>query len=202
MTDTPPLEYSIDGGTTYVSTNVFDNLAPGKYLIFIRDGQNCIAGPISIQITEPDELTAEPTVIGTSTVGGSDGQIQLCIEGGTPPNSVMWSPSDVGSVGPADDPNCAGENLAISGLPAGMYTVTITDANGCMEILGEIDTISVPDPECTSITEVVFTDNSCGISPTNPSFDGTIEVTIVGGAPAPYIIDIGCGVDPLSLIHI
>jgi len=196
VTDTPPLEYSITGEPPYFPNNVFDNLAPGNYLVFIRDGQNCTAGPVNIEITEPAPLNTTELVIGTTTVGGNDGQIQLCIEGGTPPSTVTWSPSDVGNVGPATDPNCDGEVLAVTELPAGMYTVTITDANGCIEVLG--DTISVPDPECTSITEVVFMDNSCGVSPTNPSFDGTIEVTIVGDAPAPYIIDIGCGVDPIT----
>jgi len=196
VTDTPPLEYSIDGGMTYFSTNVFENLSPGTYQVFIRDGQNCTAGPVNIEITEPEELVVEPTIIGTSTVGGSDGQIQLCIEGGTQPNTITWSPADVGSVGPADDPNCDGENLAITELLGGTYTVTITDANGCIAVLG--DSINVPEPECTSITEVIFADNSCGISPTNPFFDGTIEVTIIGDAPAPYIIDIGCGVDPIE----
>ncbi len=198
VTDTPPLEYSIDGGVTYLPSNVFDNLSPGNYLVFIRDGQACTAGPVNIEVTEPAPLAVDPTIISTSTVGGSDGQIQLCIEGGTPPNSLVWTPSDVGSAGPSTDPTCDGEALAITGLSAGVYMVTITDANGCMEILGDIDTIRVPDPECLSTTEVIFMDNSCGISPTNPSFDGTIEVTIVGDAPPPFIIDIGCDVDPVT----
>ncbi len=196
ITDTPPLEYSIDGGGNYSSMNVFDNLAPGNYLVFIRDGQNCTAGPVSIDITEPDPLNTTELVIGTTLVGGDDGQIQLCIEGGTPPHTVTWSEPNVGNVGPSTDPNCDGEALAITQLPAGEYDVTITDANGCVEILDDI--IELPDPACTSVTEVLAMDNSCGISPTNPSFDGTIEVTIVGDAPAPYIIDIGCGTDPIT----
>lgn len=134
-TNTPPLTYSIDGGLTYSSTNVFDNLPAGTYQVFIYDAQLCTAGPVAVTITEPEVLMTTPTTIQVSTVGGSDGQILLCVEGGTPPHTVTWSPSNVGSVGPSTDPNCAGESLAITELPASMYTVTITDANNCTDIL-------------------------------------------------------------------
>ncbi len=196
-TDAPPLEYSIDGGATYSTNDLFENLPPGTYQVFIKDQPGCIAGPVEITITEPDILMTTAETIQVSTVGGSDGQILLCVEGGTPPHTVTWSPSNVGSVGPFTDPNCAGESLAITGLSADMYTVTITDANGCIN--DGLDTIEVPPPACAEYSTMVnFTDNSCGESPTNPSYDGTLEVTILGDAPGPYTIDIGCGVDPIE----
>lgn len=199
-TDSPPLQYSIDGGMTYSSNPLFENLEPGTYQVFIKDQPGCVAGPTEITITEPDSLMTTAIPIQVSAVGGSDGKIQLCVEGGTPPNTVTWSPSNVGSVGPSTDPSCDGESLTISGLSSGMYTVTVTDANGCIN--DDIDEIDVPDPACTHIAQVVATDNSCGVNPTNPSFDGTLEVTIMAGAdplpPPPYIISVACGAEVQS----
>jgi len=41
--ENPPLQYSIDGGTTYQFDNVFTNLAPGTYTIAVTDGINTVS---------------------------------------------------------------------------------------------------------------------------------------------------------------
>ena len=51
-------------------------------------------------------------------VGGNDGYIGLNVSGGLPPYQHNW------------DPAAANSNIN-SGLVAGTYSVTITDANGC-----------------------------------------------------------------------
>lgn len=201
-----PITYSIDGGATYVSSNVFDNLPPGTYEVFVLDAALCPNGPATVVITEPDVLIADPTIINVSTVGGSNGQIQLCVEGGTAPYTFDWDPMPAGStVGTDTDPNCNGEAWSIIGLPADMYVVTITDANDCVEILGDMttpgDTLTVTEPDCAYIASVVQMNNSCGVNPSNPSFDGSIEITVSGTPmpPPPYTYDIGCGVAPVTV---
>lgn len=197
VSDDAPIVYSIDGGVTYVSSNVFDNLPPGTYDVFIQDAQQCVLGPTTIIITEPDVLDVTPTVVNVTTVGGSDGQILLCVEGGTSPYTFEWDPMPAGStVGTNTDPGCNGEAWSIIGLPADMYTVTITDANDCIEILGDMsepgDTITIVEPDCTYLTDILTMNNSCGVNPSNPSYDGSIEITVIGSPlpPPPYTYEL------------
>ena len=38
---TPPYEYSINGGITYLSSNSFNSLSPGTIIIIVKDANNC-----------------------------------------------------------------------------------------------------------------------------------------------------------------
>ncbi len=196
VSDDLPLMYSIDGGATYSSDNIFDDLPPGTYDVYIQDDQLCVLGPNTIIISEPDSLQVDPTIINVSTVGGSDGQILMCVEGGTSPYTFDWDPIPAGStVGTDTDPNCNGEAWSIIGLPADMYVVTITDANGCIDIIGDMstpgDTITITEPDCAYTVDVVAMDNSCGVS-SGSTFDGSIEITVTGSpiAPPPYTYEL------------
>lgn len=60
---TPAYQYSIDGGTTYVATNVFGNLAAGTYSgIQIKDANNCIKTipPVNIALIDTMRLDLGP----------------------------------------------------------------------------------------------------------------------------------------------
>jgi len=84
----------------------------------------------SIQV----EIFAEPMgtyeVNNTTTVGGNDGSIDVCVEGGTPPFDITWAPP-TGNLTTTSDPDCPGLSYNIGGLVADSYVVTITDSNGC-----------------------------------------------------------------------
>ncbi len=51
---TPPYQYSIDGGTTYLGTNIFDDLPPGAYNLAVKDKSGCTASS-SATITATNE---------------------------------------------------------------------------------------------------------------------------------------------------
>lgn len=91
--------------------------------------------------------------------GGSSGHIDIAITGGKPPYSYIWS---TGS-----------SNQDVHNIPAGAYTVTITDADGL--ILSETFYLDNPEP----IEVDVYTDDEyCG-------HDGYIELDVWGGT-GPY----------------
>lgn len=97
--------------------------------------------------------------------GGSDGAIDATITGGTSPYTVNWTgPSGFNST--TED---------ISGLFAGTYTPSVTDANGCT-LTGSV---VITEPSAISISLDGSTDpTACGVS------DGTASVTVTGGTVA------------------
>ena len=91
-------------------------LAAGSYSYTVTDANGCTANG-SATITEPTALTSSGTT--QNAVGSNNGSIDLSASGGTAPYTFLWSNSET-----TED---------ISGLAAGSYAVTISDANGCTD---------------------------------------------------------------------
>lgn len=102
-------------------------LTPGTYHLAILDanGSNIYItdpeadgpGTITVTITEPDVLTAAATGSNNVCFNGSIGTASVTPVGGTAPYTYLW-----GTGASTDE---------ISNLATGIYTVTVTDANGC-----------------------------------------------------------------------
>ena len=118
---TAPFTYLWNTGNT---TNALSNITAGTYSFTVTDDNGCTASA-SITLTEPSELNALSSVTSSyngtevSCVSASDGEAIVNATGGTGSYSYSWS----------DPSNQA--TAAVSGLAAGTYTVTVTDANGC-----------------------------------------------------------------------
>jgi hypothetical protein len=101
-------------------------LTVGTYGVLIEDATGC-TDYASITLTEPTTLTAVAVVTSdyngyaVSCFGASDGIATASGSGGAPPYSYLW------------DAAAGSQVTAIaSGLSAGTYDVTVTDANGCV----------------------------------------------------------------------
>ncbi len=58
---TPPYEYSINNGSTWVATNIFNNVTPGNYNVRIRKtGSTCISAAQPVVINAVNTLTFNP----------------------------------------------------------------------------------------------------------------------------------------------
>ena len=99
------------------NTNSANNLPAGNYTVTIRDSLNCFKQR-QIILTQPGALQLSPIKKNVSCFQGSDGRIKIGISGGTAPFTFLWSP------------NVSNTDSAVN-LPAGGYSVTVTDANGC-----------------------------------------------------------------------
>lgn len=111
---TSPYTYSWSpsGGSTDTATG----LAAGNYTVTVTDNTGCI-GTASVTIGSPTAISITETITDASC-GNSDGQISVTATGGSGPYTYSWSPN--------------GENTSsITGLSAGNYSVTVTDANSC-----------------------------------------------------------------------
>jgi hypothetical protein len=91
-------------------------LAAGTYAVTVTDANGCTATS-SATVTEPALLTATATAAAVTCNGGSNGMVNLSVNGGTPGYSYTWSN------------NAVTQNLV--GISAGTYSVTVTDVNGC-----------------------------------------------------------------------
>jgi len=153
-----PYLYSMNNGA-FSSTSSFTSLVPGLYEITVQDDNGCTS-MTQFFINEPaDYLSASYNTVDVLCYGGSTGEISLTVSGGTVPYTYEWSNA-------ATDEN-------ITGLVAGPYTVTVTDAYGC-QLLFAIDILEP--------TQIVVGQDYTNISCFGGS-DGTAIVFVSGGVP-------------------
>lgn len=118
------LPYTYTWGDTTLTTFDRDSLSAGKYYFTVTDG--CGSAYIdSVIINQPGALSLSMITTNVSFTGLSDGAIDLIMSGGTQPYNYDWSNSVV-----IEDQ---------TEIPAGDYSITVTDNNGCVII----DTTSI-----------------------------------------------------------
>lgn len=99
-----------------VSGTTANNLAAGTYHVTATDADNCSTEQTVI-ITEPMDLEVSVAATDAKCSYSADGEADLTISGGTPDYSVRWEDG--------------GADMIRDDLAAGMYAVTISDANNC-----------------------------------------------------------------------
>ncbi|TAL61991.1 MAG: T9SS type A sorting domain-containing protein, partial [Bacteroidetes bacterium] len=111
-------------------------------------------------------VVSSPSATAASTPGGCSaaGSATVTVSGATAPYTYQWSPS-------------GGNNSTAAGLPAGNYTVTVTDAGGCTSTA----TVAVSGSAAAPAVSVTSTPATCNVS--GP--DGTATANATGGS-SPY----------------
>ncbi len=99
------------------STQSINDLNSGSVSVNVVDNNGCTASAIS-NIVEPDAIEVDIIILSAETCIGNDGSSMVTVAGGTPQYNILWSN------GTNDD--------MISGVTAGSYGLTVTDANGCI----------------------------------------------------------------------
>ncbi|NBC83409.1 MAG: T9SS type A sorting domain-containing protein [Bacteroidetes bacterium] len=154
-----PYSYS---WSTSSSTSQITNLSQGTYSVTVSDDNNCTDNA-SVTINEPGLLNASLDADDEYPVGAGNGRVDLTVTGGTNPYSYNWSNTET-----TED---------IDNLEPNTYTVTLTDANGCIDSESAV----VGSPDCSSFTVGINkTDISC-----YGETDGTASSDISNGV-GPY----------------
>ncbi len=156
---TPPFNYLWSNNAT---TPSISGLAPGQYSVTVTDGSNC-PSQLTFAITQPNALNVNATSTDASGPVASDGTASAGSTGGTPAYTYKW--------------NTNATTPGITGLAAGVYTVTVTDANNC----SATQTVTVSFINCTLATAFSNANPTC-----NGAANGEATVTVSSGA-TPFV---------------
>ena len=119
---TLPLDYSVDGIQNVIDTNLtavtFNNLTSGTHVVSVTDADGCVQ---TTNILVPSSQPLNYSLYSTSCGSGSSGKITAFITSGEPPFSFNWS----------DNVPNEPQQIQVSGLTAGTYSLTVVDSNSC-----------------------------------------------------------------------
>jgi gliding motility-associated-like protein len=152
--------FSLNGGT-FINPGNFTGLASGTYTVAIRDGNNCVQ---SFPVTVGDNAGPSASITASTNVscfGGNTGNATVTASGGAGGFVYLWSNGSA--------------TTTATGLIAGIYTVTATDANGCVASTG----VTITEP-------TLLVANASGVDPLcNGGNNGSGSAGALGGTP-PY----------------
>lgn len=163
-----PYSYSWTNSETVFSVDdaVLNNIPADVYQLKVTDANGCKYVD-NTTITEPSKLTTSYTYADISCYGGNDGNIDVTVSGATPAYTYTWK-NGLGNVVSSDQD--------ITNMTASIYTVTITDKNGCEKIITqELKQPLSPIAVSESVKDVKCHGNNTG----------EIDLTVTGGT-SPY----------------
>ncbi len=105
--------WSPNGGTSGVASN----LVAGNYSVDVTDANNCTVNK-TVTVASTSSISAVASSTPTSC-GLASGSLSVLVTGGTAPYVYSWNPNGA-------------TTAIVSNVPAGNYTVTVTDANDCV----------------------------------------------------------------------
>ncbi len=161
------IDLTVSGGTT--PYNYFWNVGAtsedltgvgaGSYSVVVSDAHSCTA-TASVSISQPAAIAVVVSVTDIACNGAATGAIDITVSGGTAAYTFAWSNG------------ATTEDL--TGVSAGTYVVTVTDANGCSVTASG----TITEPAALTVVLAGHADVSC-----NGGNNGSIDINVFGGTP-------------------
>ncbi|MBI4947850.1 MAG: PKD domain-containing protein, partial [Bacteroidetes bacterium] len=157
---TAPYTYAWSNGAT---TQNISGIAAGNYSVVVTDNGGC-QSTNNTTVSQPSLIVVNVTPVVSPTCGNFNGKAIANVSGGTASYTYLW-------------PSAGNQTTqTATGLPAGTYSVQVTDAIGCTKN-GVITLSNANAP----VLSTVITNVSC-----NGAGDGSIDLTVTGGT-SPYL---------------
>jgi len=152
-----PLTYSWSNAVT--GTTSINGLTAGSYTLSVIDANGCLSSS-NVTLTAPNAINPVTSSQTNATCGQNNGQAIVNVTGGTGAYTYSWSNSATGNT--------------ITGVGAGAYNLTVTDAKGCTGIL----TVNINNAGSPTATIASTSDLNCFNNNT-----GSASVNVTGGTP-------------------
>jgi gliding motility-associated-like protein len=158
------LTYTIDGMGPFTINGITDNpydlqvTEGGTYEVLVVVEGGCIGSGLGEGIVSQPDINFDSQTSDLLCFEDANASINLTVDGGNAPYTYDWSNGDT-----VEDP---------ANLPAGSYTVVVTDDNGC-----ESDTTIVIDEPAELVATILST---VGVDCDNPT-GGSIDLDVSGG---------------------
>ena len=162
------LDLTVSGGTTpydYVwahgpTTQDITNVTTGNYTVTVTDVNGCTKN-LSALVDQPvDSMTITFTKVDILCHGDSTGSIDLSVTGGNAPYTFAW--------------NSGQTTEDLTNVPAGIYTVNVTDDHGCVQSI----TVELIEPNAPLASTHTQVDILCYGDST-----GSFDLTVTDGSP-------------------
>ncbi len=141
------------------SSPIQNGLCAGTYYCNMTDANGC-SRTASVVISSAAVLTINAQLFQTAC-GASTGSIITTVTGGGGSYTYVWAPASLGTT-----------NIA-SGLAAGIYTLTVTDANSCSkQAIYIVNSTNAP-----TVSSTLANSNCASVC------NGSVGITISGGTP-------------------
>lgn len=165
VTNDGSVSIAVSGGTipyTYkwsngAVTQQLSGVGGGNHTVIVTDANNCTS-TVGQQLIAPDPIVINFTETAISCNGVNDGSLQALVSGGVKPYTYNW-------------PSTKRDNLG-----AGIYTLTVTDANG----ITFSNTYDLKQPALLKVTGTPLPTSCSG------GTNGSISTAVTGGT-TPYM---------------
>ena len=157
--------YSINNGTTFVSTATFSNLPPANYPLAVRDDKGCTATPASVTVVSPAQLTASVTTTPERCRQSADAGLTITANGGN--GGYAYS---------IDNGSQFQSASSFTGLSAGSFVVLVKDEKNCTSTATSVIIAAVP--------ALTFTATPAAATTCVPGNEGSIQISATGGTGA------------------
>lgn len=168
---TGTLTYTLNPGGISNTTGTFAGLGPGTYTVMVNDDNGCSVNSNPFIFNYPPAISIDSeTSTGISCNAADDATITIEASGGTGTLTYTLNPGAIAS-------NMTG---VFTGLLPGIYSVAVSDINGCGPINSSDFTFTEPAPLNVTVNPTSNTALACF-----GDNNGTLDITVTGGT-MPY----------------
>lgn len=162
---TSPYTYNWSNGLGSSSSHTISPSNNINYTVSIIDAVSCESDTNTIAITvfPTPSINSDSLIIASSSCGNNDGSITgLSVSGGTLPYTYNWADSTNSNIGSSID---------LANIGSGLYTMTLTDSNGCTALsdnilvsnnTGSFAVAANPDTAICQLDSAILTANASG----------------------------------------